>query len=410
MAVLRPVRVASPLLFALRLEPPPEISMMNAAAHKPVAAAVARTPFHVLLRKERESCGCSVHEAATRATVRRAEYETWEAGTALPTPMHMKRIFGQKHSWRMVDLLREEIEVRRLAAVRPPAPPALSPPPIAGYQRVAVRQVEHSRAVVGPKAASTTSVTFPEVKQETIAAETPIEPAQTFGANLRHERIKAKFSLAELGQLITPPVVENSVSQWELDRTAPISAHLDQLLDLFPDLRKGPMPPSRDIPKPNPGPVLNRTIRGAFTAQPALLIDHPVPSIPPLVREPEPPPVVIPAERLTFAAPAPPAAPPAPAPPPIPAAPALPDLSSVDAVLAIANKLFCKPGMPTHVLGFQRAPDGSALASLSLSSRTKTMTESAGTFAEALAKLQEKLREEVRRRREELTKLEEDFG
>jgi transcriptional regulator with XRE-family HTH domain len=91
--------------------------------------------------------------------------------------------------------------------------------------------------------------------------------AKTFGEALLREREAESLSQDELGAIVE--VTGQAVSHWETERTAPVRAHYDALLGLFPRLRDEPEPDWRNIDPPDDGTAWVPEIRAAPEATPA---------------------------------------------------------------------------------------------------------------------------------------------
>jgi len=182
--------------------------------------------FHAV----RVSRALSFREIADQAGVSRSEVKDWEDGKALPSTVQFKRIAG---------------------VMRALIPYAYLLPREAPRHHLAFGETEHSSAplellidAVEPAAA----VADAGPPEEIVEAAKPT----SFGEALRAARIAEGLSQFELGELLS--VADQAVSSWECGHHAPILSHLEQLDILFPALKDGPRPPSRDQDKPIPGP------------------------------------------------------------------------------------------------------------------------------------------------------------
>ncbi len=121
-------------------------------------------------------------------------------------------------------------------------------PTRAAYGRlcVSLRRMRHFRPTSFAEASRSAAVRA--APMPVIAPRGP----STFGTHLREAREGEALSQSDLGAIVGD-VTGQAIAQWESDRAAPVRAHYDSLLDLFPILRMAPEPDWRDIDKPSGG-------------------------------------------------------------------------------------------------------------------------------------------------------------
>lgn len=192
------------------------------------------TTFGQALRLLREERGLSYREVQERSGCSKQDVKNWEMGLSYPSGNQLTRLHKMCFH-RLRFFLHLIPEHYRSAATQPDEPDEI------GGSQEAERDLE---------------ATLPEPK--------------TFGEALKRERVHEGLNQDELGELVG--VVGQAVSQWETDGASPIHEHFVKLCDLFPDLKTGPQPDPRKIPKPDGGKGQQRdhlTIRGSDSKLPA---------------------------------------------------------------------------------------------------------------------------------------------
>lgn len=175
--------------------------------------------------------GYSSHELASGTSVPKARVVAWMGGSEVPT----RREYGKIC-----------VHLPRMRGCRPPRY-ADTP---GGEERVEVVPSSPPPGTYGAGDYGPDSFGGSDFPEVVVRRSEPVRAA-TFGAALRREREAEGLTLEELGA--TVGVTRQAVSEWELDASAPVRAHYEDLLALFPRLAGEPEPDWKDIEKPDGG-------------------------------------------------------------------------------------------------------------------------------------------------------------
>jgi transcriptional regulator with XRE-family HTH domain len=209
------------------------------------AVAIRRPAFHEALERLRVRRGWSFRELAERVGVSKAEVHAWCTGEGIPMPPQFSRL--RNVCFRELAPYREQLEVQ--------------------WDRAGGDDFSDAFTAGEPDAAQMERAKR-ELDAEVAQPAPPLpEQAPTFGEALRRARVIEGLSQLELGEMLL--VTSQAVGQWEHENNAPVRKLYDQLLDLFPVLRRCPAPTTLDIPVPDGGRGDSRADSGGGE-QPAL--------------------------------------------------------------------------------------------------------------------------------------------
>lgn len=194
--------------------------------HTPETETPGASPFALRLRQEREKAGISLNEMARRCCTHWSDVEAWEDGRAVPTRLEFKRLIGS---------------LRRMRFYPPDFTRAAAPPHPVTIAEVAAALDPDPPSVVEP-------LPMPEA--------TPAP--RSFGEALRRERELEDVDQETVGGILG--VTGQAVSSWETERVSPVKDHYTKLVQLFPRLAHAPEPDWRDIPPPDGGRGVPRSV------------------------------------------------------------------------------------------------------------------------------------------------------
>lgn len=190
--------------------------------------------------------GLSHRDVADRCGKAKQLVKDWEDGIAIPNTQTLKRLYSTFPKLRHFTHLLPAVEIHRYGKRAMDAMDAIG---------MALEKPGEAQALPGwyPPMSSDKEELPPELKY-------PPRP-KTFSENLRYLRLKEGMDQGDVGELLG--VTSGAVGHWEKGTNLPILDHFTKLLQLFPALKDGPQPETRDIMKPD-----NRV--NGYTAVPPL--------------------------------------------------------------------------------------------------------------------------------------------
>lgn len=259
---------------------------------------------------------------------------------------------------------------RAIGSAPPPAPGK----PLSAPLGPALAAAMASAATAAPKAAP---IPAPVAPASPVASSAPHPPLRVtlervpdefrrepFGAVLERERENEGMSKSEMAR--TLGVTRGTIANWEAGRFAPTQERYDDLVTVFPSLRRA-QPPSKDS-------VVTWVDAPATPAPRRVVVTPPPKPAPPPPPAPKAPPAV--PVQLAPSLPPPPAPPPAPKEKPM-TAPVAPPVAAPSTPFAAAFSLF------VHLGAVKRSADAAVFRSV-----LETMAKQGISAADALAALE----------------------
>ncbi len=200
-------------------------SEFHAAPRKPTVEH--RRTFGQDLKRVREARRISLHDCAHITRASEADVLAWEADEKIPSRAELGRLcqaMNSLRSWKNALHTAPDIVLAAMTDTPP----------------------EEPRTSANMITVAMLADTLPD------ASDAPLR----FGPALAGERLAARLTEDEIAKLVG--VTGQAVSHWETENNAPIQAHYDALVSLFPNLALAAKPSCRDIDKPSGGAGIER--------------------------------------------------------------------------------------------------------------------------------------------------------
>lgn len=256
--------------------------------HGVVRASNVKT-FGQALQKVRIEYGLSHREVSDRVGKSKSIVRDWESNLAIPPAQTLKRLYATFPELRYFTHLLPKFEVQQFMNKIDTAIDEAADRAKAMVKDPSQAMRESTREGVRSVFDEVWVPPLPKAGDEIPDKLTTVFKAKNFGENLRYLRLQEGMDQAEVGELLN--VTGSAVGHWERNFVAPILDHFEKLCELFPHLRNGPRPVTKDMAKPDNrvnGYVPTGHTNGAPLRAIPNAFDHI--SAPPRTPEPPPPP------------------------------------------------------------------------------------------------------------------------
>jgi len=256
--------------------------------------------FGQALQKVRIEHGLSHREVSDRVGQSKQLVRDWEDNIAIPVTQTMKRLYSAFPELRYFTHLLPRFEKYRYMDKANNL-----------LDDIANKRLKDSAGLLGSAKHVTESTHDNELWLPPLAKEEEGFPEalekvfkpKSFGENLRFLRLQEGMDQTEVGDLLN--VTGSAIGHWERNFVSPIRDHLEKLNSLFPQLRNGPQPESKNIAKPdnrvNGYVASSAPLRAVPTAFDVVQTPEPPSPVPPPPPPPTPPPPPKPPEKTPSA-------------------------------------------------------------------------------------------------------------